>query len=249
MMPAMPLAGLVGGYIAAWRNSRAPLIGAVSFGVVLTSINLIAGFFAPSPLHFAIRIAALAMFNMGAIAGGAFRVTRLNLRPARRCLLPDYLSREIVPAWWMSISDGPIGALVADLRYAARGLRRTPGFTITVMLTLGLGIGANVAMFSVTDRLMFRPFPLPARSVRRAPRLFPNDGRRPLPPRALSSRTHDSSTSGVRRPPSRSTPESPSGGSPSAWATLRASGRSSESTLRSFRSSTLRRRSGAISRR
>ena len=61
--------------------------------------------------------------------------------------------------WRMSISDGMIGVLAGDVRYAARGLRRTPAFTATVMLTLGLGIGANVAMFSVTDRLMFRPFP------------------------------------------------------------------------------------------
>src|SRR6476646_7814617 len=58
-------------------------------------------------------------------------------------------------AWWASVSS----AIVGDLRYAGRGLKRTPGFTATVMLTLGLGIGANVAMFSVTDRLMFRPFP------------------------------------------------------------------------------------------
>jgi len=47
-----------------------------------------------------------------------------------------------------------------DLRYALRGLRRAPGFTLAVMATLGLGIGANVAMFNVTDRLMFRPFPM-----------------------------------------------------------------------------------------
>jgi putative ABC transport system permease protein len=46
-----------------------------------------------------------------------------------------------------------------DLRYALRGLRRAPGFTATVILTLGLGIGANAAMFGVIDRLMFRPFP------------------------------------------------------------------------------------------
>ena len=46
-----------------------------------------------------------------------------------------------------------------DLRYAIRGLARAPGFTATVMLTLGLGIGANAAMFGVIDRLMFRPFP------------------------------------------------------------------------------------------
>ena len=46
-----------------------------------------------------------------------------------------------------------------DLRYAFRGLRRSPGFSATVIVTLGLGIGANAAMFGVVDRLMFRPFP------------------------------------------------------------------------------------------
>ncbi len=47
--------------------------------------------------------------------------------------------------------------IAQDLRYAVRGLRRTPGFTAAVVVTLALGIGANTAMFNVVDRLMFRP--------------------------------------------------------------------------------------------
>jgi predicted permease len=52
-----------------------------------------------------------------------------------------------------------IDVVLQDLKYALRGLRRSPGFTATVIITLGLGIGANAAMFGVIDRLMFRPFP------------------------------------------------------------------------------------------
>ena len=47
-----------------------------------------------------------------------------------------------------------------DVRYAARGLRGSPGFTAAVVVTLGLGLGANTAMFGVVDRLLFRPPPL-----------------------------------------------------------------------------------------
>lgn len=48
---------------------------------------------------------------------------------------------------------------VEDTRHALRGLRRAPGFTAAVVVTLGLGIGANATMFAVLDRLMLRPFP------------------------------------------------------------------------------------------
>ena len=51
-------------------------------------------------------------------------------------------------------------ALRNDLRYAIRGLRARPGFAAAIIVTLGLGIGANAAVFSVVDRLLFRTAPM-----------------------------------------------------------------------------------------
>jgi predicted permease len=49
--------------------------------------------------------------------------------------------------------------LLRDVRYALRGFRRNPVFTITVIATLALGIGATTAVFSVVDRILFRSLP------------------------------------------------------------------------------------------
>jgi putative ABC transport system permease protein len=46
-----------------------------------------------------------------------------------------------------------------DVRYALRGLRRNPGFASTAILSLALGIGASVAIFTVADNLLLRPLP------------------------------------------------------------------------------------------
>ena len=55
-----------------------------------------------------------------------------------------------------------IEGVLRDARHMARGLWKSPGFTIAVVLTLAVGIGGNSAIFSVVDQLLLRPLPYPA---------------------------------------------------------------------------------------
>lgn len=68
----------------------------------------------------------------------------------------DALRDVIVNAWRVHLD-----ILGQDLHYTARTLARTPGFTLTAVLVTALGIGANTAAFSVTDRVFIRPLPFP----------------------------------------------------------------------------------------
>ena len=79
-------------------------------------------------------------------------------RTARRRLGNGPLIRERTrDVWgWRWLDD-----LGRDARHAARALGRSPGFAATVVLVLALGVGANVALFSIAYGLLFRPLPYP----------------------------------------------------------------------------------------
>src|SRR6185503_6551132 len=68
-------------------------------------------------------------------------------------------TRERVAAFDTSLA---LASLWRDIRYAARQLRKSPGFALTVIATLAIGIGVNVAIFSSMDAVVLRPLAVPA---------------------------------------------------------------------------------------
>jgi putative ABC transport system permease protein len=85
----------------------------------------------------------------------AHDLIRHGLAERRAVLLSrDVDARPERTRMWVSLRQ--------DVRYAARTLRRRPGFTVVAVTTLTLGIGATTAVFSVADALLFRSLPYPA---------------------------------------------------------------------------------------
>ena len=91
--------------------------------------------------------------------------TRAGLSPteARLAALREFggvaqVQEEVRDAWGVRFFDN----LRQDLAYGLRGLRRNPGFALVVILTLGLGIGANTAIFSVVHGVLLRDLPYAA---------------------------------------------------------------------------------------
>ncbi|UWZ85325.1 ABC transporter permease [Occallatibacter riparius] len=90
------------------------------------------------------------------------RLENLSRVEARHAAVRAFGNPTLVQTRSREVWQWPkLESFVADLRLALRRLRKSPGFGITVLLTLAIGIGANTAVFTVVDSILLKPLPYP----------------------------------------------------------------------------------------
>ena len=90
------------------------------------------------------------------------RLENLSRAAARQAALRAFGNPTLVQTKSREVWQWPrLESVFADLKLTLRRLRKSPGFGITVLLTLAIGIGANTAVFTVVDGILLKPLPYP----------------------------------------------------------------------------------------
>ena len=70
-----------------------------------------------------------------------------------------FINSADVTRYWFSVERSLMEALLQDVRYALRQMRKTKVFSLAVVAALALGLGANIAVFTVLSGILLRPLP------------------------------------------------------------------------------------------